>query len=163
MRSRIIRFVLKCPKLIFNISGLGGGTITRNNLFKVLGLLAVFIIAGIPPASASSVGAHNVVVTSQYVMATAKHSCSDATDYKYHTKVFYNYNPAKHTWGTLRFQEGKYYGHNKGTSPEGLWYDVKTDMDWCLISGKSHDRRGVYLVPYNGVINGKKVVNGNFV
>ncbi len=121
------------------------------------------MILGMPAASASSVGAKHVVVTSKYVMGTGKCSCGIEGDYKYHTKVFYNYNPATHTWGTLRFEEGKYYGPNDGTSPEGLWYDTKTDMDWCLVSGKSHDDRGVYLIPYNGVINGKKVVNGNFV
>jgi hypothetical protein len=128
-----------------------------------LGFLAIITIIGMPVVSASSVGAKHVVVTSKYVMATGKHTCSMATDYKYHTRVFYNYNPRTHTWGTLKFQKGAYYGPNQGTSPEGLWYDTRTDMDWCLVSGKSHDHRNVYLIPYNGKINGKKVVNGYFV
>lgn len=116
-----------------------------------------------PAVSAGSVGAKHVVVTSKYVMATGKHTCSTAGDYKYHTRVFYNYNPQMHTWGTLKFEQGTYYGSNHGTSPEGLWYDTKTDMDWCLVHGKSHDHRNVCLIPYNGIINGKKVVNGYFV
>ena len=35
-------------------------------------------------------------------------------------------------------------------------------MDFCLVHGKSHDHRGVYLIPYNGIINGKEVKNGYF-
>lgn len=104
------------------------------------------------------VGAYNVVVTSKYVYATGRCSCSLYKDYKYHTRVFYNYNPATRHWGVLSFEEGP-----AGlTSPEGLWVAKDTDMDFCLVHGKSHDCRGVYLVPYNGVINGKKVVNGYF-
>ena len=107
-------------------------------------------------STSSGVGAYNVVVTSKYVMATGKGSCSLDSDYSYHTRVFENYNPATHTWGTLNFRESSSF-------PEGQWYDVKTDMDFCLVHGKSHDNRGVYLIPYNGTINGKKVVNGYFV
>lgn len=109
------------------------------------------------------VGAKNVVVTKKYVMATGRHSCSMKDNYNYHTRVFYNYNPAAKTWGTLKFEQGAYYGPNRGTSPEGLWYDVNTDMDFCLVHGMSHDTRKVHLIPYNGIINGKKVVNGYFV
>ena len=116
-----------------------------------------------PAALASSVGAYNVVVTPKYVMATAKPSCSLATDYKYHTRAFYNYNPATGNWGVLKFEEGPYYGYNDGSSPEGLWRATDTDMDFCLVHGKSHDDRNVYLIPYNGKIKGKKVVNGYFV
>lgn len=108
--------------------------------------------------SKCGVGAYNVVVTSKYVYATGRCSCSLYSDYKYHTRVFYNYNPAKRHWGVLSFEQGP-----AGlTSPEGLWVASDTDMDFCLVHGKSHDKRGVYLVPYNGVIGGKKVVNGYF-
>lgn len=116
-----------------------------------------------PAVSASSVGAYNVVKTSKYVIATGKNSCSIQCDYKYHTRVFKNYNPATGHWGILKFEKGAYYGRNKGTSPEGLWVATDTDMDFCLVHGKSHDNRGVYLVHYNGKIKGKKVVNGYFV
>ena len=108
--------------------------------------------------SKSSVGAYNVVVTSKYVYATGKCSCCLYTNYNYHTRVFYNYNPATHHWGVLSFEQGP----AGFTSPEGLWVADDTDMDFCLVHGKSHDYRGVYLVPYNGVVNGKKVVNGYF-
>ena len=109
--------------------------------------------------SKCGVGAYNVVVTSKYVYATGKCSCSLYTNYKYHTRVFYNYNPATHHWGVLSFEQGP-----AGlTSPEGLWVADDTDMDFCLVHGKSHDHRGVYLVPYNGVINCKNVVKGYFV
>jgi hypothetical protein len=56
--------------------------------------------------SAEGVGAYNVKVTSKYVMSTAKCSCSLFSDYNYHTRVFYNYDPSSHTWGTLAFEEG---------------------------------------------------------
>ena len=155
--------ILKCPILIFCTLGHGGGIIKRNSLFKVFGLLVIFIIAGMPAASASSVGAYNVVVTPKYVMATAKHSCAINDDYNYHTRVFENYNPATGHWGVLKFEEGQYYGYNCGSSPEGLQRATDTDMDFCLVHGKSHDNRGVYLIPYNGIVNGKKVVNGYFI
>lgn len=110
----------------------------------------------------TNIGAKNVVITSEYVMATGRHSCAMKSDYNYHTRVFKNYNPST-TGGTLKFEQGDYYGYNKGSSPEGLWYDVNTDMDFCLVHGMSHDSKQVHLAPYNGVINGKKVVNGYFV
>jgi hypothetical protein len=106
----------------------------------------------------SSVAAYNVVVTSKYVMATGKNTCSIASDYKYHTRVFKNYDPSSHKWGVLKYEVGS--GMN---NPEGMWYSTVTDMDFCLVHGKSHDNRGIYLIPYNGTINGKKVVNGYFV
>jgi hypothetical protein len=43
-----------------------------------------------------------------------------------------------------------------------MWYSTITDMDFCLVHGKSHDNRDIYLIPYNGVINGKEVKNGYF-
>ena len=43
-----------------------------------------------------------------------------------------------------------------------MWYSTITDMDFCLVHGKSHDNRGIYLIPYNGIINGKEVKNGYF-
>jgi hypothetical protein len=43
-----------------------------------------------------------------------------------------------------------------------MWYDTITDMDFCLVHGKSHDTRNVFLTPYNGVIDGINVVNGYF-
>lgn len=91
-------------------------------------------------------------------MATAKHSCSICSDYKYHTRVFYNWDPSSNTYGTLAFEEGPV----SWTSPEGMWYSTVTDVDYCLVHGKSHDSRGFYLIPYEGVINGKVVKNGYF-
>ena len=108
--------------------------------------------------SKCGVGAYSVATTSKYVYATGRCSCCLYKDYKYHTRIFYNYNPATHHWGVLSFEQGP----AQLTSPEGMWVAGDTDMDFCLVHGKSHDHRGVYLVPYNGVINGKKVINGYF-
>lgn len=121
-------------------------------------LIATLLIMSPAAVSAQSVGAYNVKVTSKYVMATGKCSCSLFTNYRYHTRVFYNYDPSSHTWGTLDFEEGP----SSWTSPEGMWYSVVTDVDYCLVHGKSHDHRGFYLRPYNGVINGKIVKDGYF-
>lgn len=57
----------------------------------------------------SRVGAKNVVVTSEYVMATGRHTCSIKSDYNYRTRVFKNYNPATKTKGTLKFEQGAFY------------------------------------------------------
>jgi hypothetical protein len=111
----------------------------------------------------TSVGAKNVIVTSKYVIATGRHSCAMKSDYNYHTRLFVNENPSTGRQGVLKFEQGAYYGPNKGTSPEGLWVATDTDMDFCLVHGMSHDSRGVHLIPYNGIVNGKKVVNGYFV
>jgi hypothetical protein len=89
-------------------------------------------------------------------MATGKCTCSLSDDYSYHTRVFYNYDPSSHHWGVMHFEEGP----ASWTCPEGMWYSGITDMDFCLVHGKSHDHRGVYLYPYNGVVNGWIVENG---
>lgn len=43
-----------------------------------------------------------------------------------------------------------------------MWYSTVTDMDFCMVHGKSHDHRGVYLIPYNGVVDGVVVSDGYF-
>lgn len=43
--------------------------------------------------------------------------------------------------GTLTFEQGS----ASWTSPEGMWYCTRCDMDFCLVHGKSHDSRGKYL------------------
>ena len=58
------------------------------------------------PVSASGVAPYNVEITSKYVMATAKCSCSLSTDYNHHTRVFYNYDPSSHRYGVLAFEKG---------------------------------------------------------
>ena len=110
------------------------------------------------PAHAHEIGAYNIKITKNYVMATAKCSCSLSEDYNHHTKVFYNYDPSSGEYGVLAFEEGP----SSWTSPEGMWYSTVTDVDYCLVHGKSHDNQGFYLTPYNGVINGKEVKNGYF-
>ncbi|MEL7671199.1 hypothetical protein [Methanobacterium sp.] len=131
--------------------------IKASTLFALCSIAALLIIS--PAAvSAHGIGAYNVKITSKYVMATGKCSCSLASNYNYHTRVFYNYDPSSHTRGTLSFEEGP----SSWTSPEGMWYSTVTDMDFCLVHGKSHDYRGFYLIPYDGVINGKEVKNGYF-
>gem|GEM_PF-3286247 len=120
--------------------------------------IAVLLIMSPVAVSGHSVGAYNVKVTSKYVMATGKGTCSLDTNYGYHTRVFYNYDPSSHRYGVLRFEEGP----ASWTCPEGMWYSTITDVDYCLVHGKSHDHRGYYLIPYDGVINGKIVENGYF-
>ncbi len=131
--------------------------IKASTLLAMCSIAALLIMSPVA-VSAHGIGAYNVKITSKYVMATAKCSCSLGANYNYHTRVFYNYDPSSHTYGTLAFEEGP----ASWTSPEGMWYSTVTDMDFCLVHGKSHDNRGVYLIPYNGIINGKEVKNGYF-
>ena len=131
--------------------------IKASTLLALCSIAALLIMSPVA-VSAHGIGAYNVKITSKYVMATAKCSCSLGANYNYHTRVFYNYDPSSHTYGTLAFEEGP----ASWTSPEGMWYSTVTDMDFCLVHGKSHDNRGVYLIPYNGIINGKEVKNGYF-
>ncbi len=109
-------------------------------------------------AAEQGIGAYNVKVTSEYVMAKGVCSCSLCADRYHHTRVFYNKNPVTGHKGVLYFEQGSI----SWTSPEGLWVAGDTDMDFCLVHGKSHDGRGVYLIPYNGVINGYIVKDGYF-
>jgi hypothetical protein len=97
------------------------------------------------PSSAAEhgIGAYNVKVTKEYVKATGVCSCSLMTDRLHHTKVYKNYCPNCHSKGTLTFEQGSI----SWTSPEGLWYCIKCDVDYCLVHGKSHDHRGLYLIP----------------
>lgn len=108
--------------------------------------------------SCRCVGARDVIITSLYVVACGRCTCSLCTDYNYHSRIFNNYNPATKRWGVLKFEQGP----APKTCPEGMWYATDTDMDFCLVHGKSHDHRNFYLVPYNGVVNGMNVVNGYY-
>ena len=112
-----------------------------------------------PSAAAEhGIGAYKIKVTNEYVMATGVCSCSLCTNRYHHTRIFYNKNPSTGNKGVLHFEQGS----SSWTSPEGLWVASDTDMDFCLVHGKSHDNRGIYLIPYNGVINGYIVKNGYF-
>ena len=86
------------------------------------------------PVSASSVGAHNVTVTQDYVKATAICSCgensysSGNSNYIYHTVTFKNYCPRCKSYGTLKFNP-------KGV-PEGEWTCTKCSSDYCAADGR---------------------------
>ena len=86
------------------------------------------------PVSAESVGAKNVVVTSDHVKATAICSCgennysSGNNNYIYHTATFVNYCPRCHSYGTLKFNP-------KGV-PEGEWTCSKCNSDYCAADGQ---------------------------
>ncbi|MGC9516862.1 MAG: hypothetical protein ACP5C3_04095 [Methanomicrobiales archaeon] len=83
-------------------------------------------------------------IKKEYVKSTAKCSCSLYSDYKYHTHYFKNYCPNCHRYGTINYEQGS-GGHN----PEGMWYCTACDMDFCLVHGKSHDHRGLFLEEIN--------------
>jgi hypothetical protein len=102
------------------------------------------------------ISAHNVKVTDEYIVAEGVCSCSLCTDRHHHTRAFYNLNPRTGNHKVCYFEEGPI----SWTSPEGLWVARDTDMDFCLVHGKSHDQRGVYLIPYNGNIEGYIFRNG---
>lgn len=98
-----------------------------------------------PVSSAAKVGAYNVIVDGDYVSAAARCSCGVGS-YSHRTGTFKNYCPGCHHSGTLRFEQGPYYGYNSGTSPEGLFYCTVCDRDYCCQCGKIHDSSGLYLI-----------------
>lgn len=98
-----------------------------------------------PAVSAAKVGAYNVVVTDDYVSATARCSCGSSS-YNYGTATFKNYCPGCGHHNCLYFEQGPYYGYNSGTSPEGLYACAVCDRDYCAKCGKIHDSSGIWLV-----------------
>jgi hypothetical protein len=72
---------------------------------KRLLLFIICFIISLSPAYAT-VEAYNIHVNEKYVYATAKCSCSLSSDYKYHTRVFYNYDPISNKYGVLSFEDG---------------------------------------------------------
>ena len=100
----------------------------------------------VPIASAASVAAKDVVVTSQYVKATALCSCGEHPYGQYFTASFVNYCPKCHSYGTLEFNP-------KGTA-EGEWTCSKCNADYCAADGKEKmPGSNVYLTPYNATNN----------
>lgn len=103
----------------------------------------MLLIASPLAVSAREIGAYNIVVTEDYVKATGRCTCSLQMDYAYHTATFKNYCPNCHSRGTLNYEQGSGY-HN----PEGMWYCMRCDMDFCLVHGKEHIRgSNIYLIP----------------
>ena len=70
--------------------------------------------------------AYNIVVTPQYVKATAKCSCGRGT-YTYETHTFLNYCPQCHHYGTLSYIK---------PCAEGQWTCRYCDCDYCMQCGK---------------------------
>jgi len=97
-------------------------------------ILIFCCISIILPVSASSVGAHNITVTQDYVKATAICSCGEHSysngnnNYIYHTVAFKNYCPRCKSYGTLKFNP-------KGV-PEGEWTCTKCSSDYCAADGR---------------------------
>lgn len=111
----------------------------------IVAILVVLIIAYIStiPVNAGSIGATNIEVNEKYVSSNALCSCGIGT-YTHQHNTFLNYCPNCHHYGTLRYEEGP----ASYTSPEGMWFCTRCDMDFCCQCGKSHDNRGYYLTPY---------------
>ena len=106
----------------------------------ILSLLIISLFCIFPVSSAKYVGAYDVEITKEYVKATAKCSCCLSSDYKYHTHYFKNYCPNCHLDGTINYEQGS-GNHN----PEGMWYCTNCDIDFCIVHGKSHDHRKLFL------------------
>lgn len=121
-------------------------------------LFATVMLLIIAPSFAHEKGisAYNVEITKDYVKATGVCSCSLMKNRRHHTVIFKNYCPNCHHYGCLTFEQGP----SSWTCPEGMWYCTRCDMDFCLAHGKSHDSRGFYLVPYNGIIDEYIIKNG---
>ncbi|MDI6644572.1 MAG: hypothetical protein QME14_05880 [Methanobacteriaceae archaeon] len=95
-------------------------------------------------------------ITKDYVKATSKCSCSLSSDYKYHEEYFKNYCPNCHLYGTINFEQG-IGDHN----PEGMWYCKNCDIDFCLVHGKSHDHRNLFLIKIENIDRFEKINHEN--
>lgn len=120
-------------------------------------MLSVFI--AIPAVEARSLQGYNIKITKDTVSCTGRCTCSLQTNYAYQTRSFVNYCPNCHRKGTIRYEVGKC-----SQNVEGMWYCSRCDMDFCLVHGKSHDRRGRYLskaktVKSSSAVVGKKPPN----
>lgn len=115
--------------------------LVRGSLLLVVLLLTLTFVQ---PVSAS-IGAYNVQYGDGYVSAKARCSCG-VSGYNYGTGTFKDYCPNCKHYNCLYFEQGAYYGYNKGTSPEGLWACKYCDMDYCAKCGKSHDNRNIWLI-----------------
>lgn len=105
-------------------------------------MLSALSMIMVPVAFATSVGAKDVVVNSQYVKATAMCSCGSNGYDHYFTASFVNYCPHCHSYGTLEFNP-------KGTD-EGEWTCSKCNSDYCAADGKEKlDDSNYRLTPYN--------------
>lgn len=130
---------------------------TRRNYIKqlnglIVALLIIILFLLLPVSSAKYVGAYNVKITKDYVKSTSKCSCSLSSDYKYHEQYFKNYCPNCHLYGTINFEQGL-GEHN----PEGMWYCTNCDIDFCLVHGKSHDHRKLYLIKTENCDTSEKI------
>lgn len=107
----------------------------------VLLVLLLTLTVGVSPASAKYLGATGVEVTSQYVHAdSALCSCSLSDGYYRHYNITF-LNRCPNCGGKLAYECRSYW-------VEGLWYCTRCDMDFCVVHGKSHDGRGMYLKRY---------------
>lgn len=112
-------------------------------LLKHIALICVIALTVSPSVSASNIGAKHVRVTDDYVSSSGVCSCS-LYEGNYHIKAtFKNYCPNCHHKGSLAFEQGDYKGSDY-TSPEGLWYCTRCDMDFCLVHGKEHVNHNAY-------------------
>ena len=92
-------------------------------------------------APSNGYGPYNVVVTSQYVSATAKCSCGNGT-YTYQTGTYLNYCPQCKHYGTL-------IRSTKNPEYEGQWTCTYCDCDYCMQCGKEKmSGTKLWLTPY---------------
>ncbi len=108
-------------------------------------VLSFALIISISPATAKGVGAYNVEDGDGWVTATARCSCG-VSSYNYGVGTFQDYCPGCKHHNCLYFEQGAYYGYNRGTSPEGLWACKYCDRDYCAKCGKIHDNSGYWLI-----------------
>ncbi len=102
------------------------------------------------PVIAGYLGAYNIQVTRDYVMATGRCTCGLKDYSNYYTSAFVNYCPCCGRYGTLAFEQG---GAVEGNY-EGMWYCTHCDADYCIVCGKLHvSGSKVYLKPYTGQCN----------
>ena len=103
-------------------------------------MLTIFIIISTIGPSYADIGPRDVIVTPEYVQATAYDSCGHGV-YQYKTGTFLNYCPVCHHYGCL-------VRSWKQPEEEGQWTCINDGTDWCMQDGWEKMPTGNRLVPY---------------
>jgi len=74
----------------------------------------------------------DVKYNSRYLISTARCSCGKKGDYSYYSAAFINYCPYCKIHGSM-----SYFADNR-ICPEGMWFCLRCDSDYCLVTGKEH-------------------------
>lgn len=104
------------------------------------GLVLLLILFLMMQPVTAHVGAYKVFYSDDIVGGKFRCSCGIGN---YEHREAYFINKCPHCSGKLAFEQGDYHGADY-TSPEGMWYCTRCDMDFCGQCGKEHIKGSKY-------------------